>query len=423
MEPKEDNYTPQNFLTRWLDARLPLLRWLHRHLWSVRVPRNLNYFYTFGGILTLLLISQIISGVIVAMHYVPDTALAFSTKERFAREGQFGWLFTSWHQVGASFFFIAAYIHIARGLYYGSYKNKREMVWVIGIIIYFLMMIIAFLGYILVWGMMSTTAATVLTSFFQDIPFIGSFLHSLFLGDYSLGQASLNRFYVMHYILAMLLLFFVFLHIWAVHQRGQTNPSGIEPSMPKETIRFAPYMILKDLFSCSVFLIFFAWFLFYMPDYMGQSSNFIEGDPLKTPDHIMPEWYFLPFYSILRGITFGIGAIESTFLGLLVVSFSFLFLFLVPWLDRSCAPSARFRPLYKIFYWLFLIDFVYLGFLGTKPMTQKIELFTQCAMGYYFFFFLICLPFLPLIEKTKALPESLWQDYQLQKQKKKKKLW
>ena len=408
---EKKNYQPKSKIAHWLDARLPIIRWVYEHILNFQVPRNLNYFYSFGGILTLMLLSQILTGLVMAMHYVPDSMLAFASRERFIRDGQFGWLFGPWHQVGASFFFIAAYIHMARGLYYGSYKGGRELVWIIGLLLYLTMMAIAFFGYVLVWGMMSTTAATVISSFLKEFPFIGDWLYQLFLGDYSVGQPALNRFYVFHYVLTFFLVFLVFLHIWAVHKVGSTNPAGVAVKTEKDVMPFSPFALIKDIFACCIFLIFFAWFLFYMPDYMGQADNYIEGDIMKTPIHITPEWYFLPFYAILRGINFSIGPFSASTLGAFFSLSTIFILFLVPWLDRSSAPNACFRPLYKIFLRLLWIDFVFLGWLGSRPIEPDVIFWTKIALSYYFIFFLIILPFLPIFEKIKKQPESIYLDY------------
>lgn len=412
-------YFPKTALARWFDKRLPFPRFFYNAFVIFPVPRNLNYFYTFGGILTVMLFSQLLTGLVLSMHYVPDVHLAFETGERFRREGQFGWLFRPWHCVGSSFFFIAVYIHVARGLYYGSYKNMREMVWVTGMFIYITMMAIAFFGYVLVWGMMSVSAASVVAGFLKAIPLVGTWLHETLLGGYSVGQAALNRFYVLHYLLSFVLLFFVGIHIFAIHKVGQGNPTGLAVQSDEETVPFAPYALIKDIFAITVFLVFFAWFLFYMPDYMGQAENYDVADPLKAPLRVVPEWYFLPFYAILRAITFNIGALSSTFLGVVLLVGSVFVLIFVPWLDRSTICSARYRPVYQIFFWAFITDVVFLGYLGSREISDSIILWTQLATAYYFIFFLIVLPILPLFEKSRPLPSSITEDMK----KKKNKLW
>ncbi|PIT70846.1 cytochrome b [Bartonella tribocorum] len=412
-------YCPKSALACWFDKRFPLPRFFYNAFVIFPVPRNLNYFYTFGGILTIMLLSQLLTGLVLSLHYVPDVHLAFETGERFRREGQFGWLFRPWHSVGSSFFFIAVYIHLARGLYYGSYKNMREMVWVTGIFIYIIMMAIAFFGYVLVWGMMSISAVSVVAGLLKTIPLVGAWLHETLLGGYGVGQPTLNRFYVFHYVLSFVLLLFVGLHIWAIHCVGQGNPTGLVIQSDKETVPFSPYALIKDIFAITVFLIFFAWFLFYMPDYMGQVENYSGADPLKAPLRVVPEWYFLPFYAMLRAITFDIGIFSSTFVGFFLFVSSIIVLIFVPWLDRSKICSARYRPVYKIFFWALVFDVVFLGWLGSREISDRILLWAQLATIYYFIFFLVILPVLPMFEKSRSLPSSIMQDLK----QKKKRLW
>lgn len=416
------SYTPKSALGRWFDKRLPIMRFIYGFGVSFPVPRNLNYFYTFGGILTLMLLSQILTGIVMSMHYVPDVAIAFDSRERFMRDGQFGWLFEPWHAVGASFFFIAAYIHLARGLYYGSHKKPRELIWIIGVLIYIVMMASAFLGYVLVWGMMSTSAASVISGLFKAVPFIGPWLHETLLGGFNIGQPTLNRFYSLHYLFPFILLGLVGLHVWAVHQVGQNNPTGVEVQSASETVPFTPFATVKDIFAISVFLIFFSWFLFYMPDYMGHPDNYIPGDTMSTSAHIVPEWYFLPFYAMLRAITFNIGPISSTFAGVIILVSSIVVLLFIPWLDRSKVKSARYRPLYKLFFWLFIADVVFLGWLGSQPISNAIILSAQIATAYYFVFFLVIMPFLPKLERNLTVPKSITEDMQ-EKSKNKGRLW
>ena len=416
------SYTPKSALGRWFDKRLPLMRFIYGFGVSFPIPRNLNYFYTFGGILTLMLLSQILTGIVMSMHYVPDVAIAFDSRERFMRDGQFGWLFEPWHAVGASFFFIAAYIHLARGLYYGSHKKPRELIWIIGVLIYIVMMASAFLGYVLVWGMMSTSAASVISGLFKAVPFIGPWLHETLLGGFNIGQPTLNRFYSLHYLFPFILLGLVGLHVWAVHQVGQNNPTGVEVQSASETVPFTPFATVKDIFAISVFLIFFSWFLFYMPDYMGHPDNYIPGDTMSTSAHIVPEWYFLPFYAMLRAITFNIGPISSTFAGVIVLVSSIVVLLFIPWLDRSKVKSARYRPLYKLFFWLFIADVVFLGWLGSQPISNATILSAQIATAYYFVFFFVIMPLLPKFERNLTVPKSITEDMQ-EKSKNKGRLW
>lgn len=397
MRDGRNTYQPTTRFGRYLDRRLPLPRFVYNHILFSPVPKNLNYFYTFGGILTLMLLSQVLTGLVMAMHYVPDVTQAFESREHFVRDGRFGWLFAPWHAVGASFFFIAAYIHIARGLYYGSHKAPREIVWILGVLIYLVMLATAFLGYVLVWGKMSATAADVITGLFRAVPLIGPWLHETLLGDYVVGQPALNRFYVLHFLLPFVLVVLVGLHIWAIHHAGPNNPTGVAV---RETVPFAPYAVIKDILAISVFLLFFAWFLFYMPDYLGQPANFEAAGTGRALQHITPEWYFLPFYAMLRAITFFVGPIDSTLGGVIVLFAAMLVLLFVPWLDRSKVRSARYRPLFKVFYWLFIADILALGWLGAQPVSDSNVLWSQIATTGYFIFFLVVLPFLPRFEKT-----------------------
>lgn len=403
-------YQPKSRIGRFFDERLPLPRLIYNAFVAFPVPRNLNYFYTFGGILTLVLLSQVLTGIVLAMHYMPDITEAFSLREHLARDVPFGYLFEPWHAVGASFFFIAAYIHLARGLYYGSHRSPRELVWVIGVLIYLTMMATAFFGYVLVWGMMSSSAASVVTGFFKAVPWVGEWLYETFVGGYAVGQPTLSRFYTLHYLFPFILIFWVVLHIWAVHKVGQGNPTGLEVRSQKEVMPFSPYALVKDIFAITVFLLFFSWFLFYMPDYMGHPDNFIEADLMKTSVHIVPEWYFLPFYAMLRAITFDIGFIHSTFAGVLVLAAAVLVLFFVPWLDRGKTHSGRYRPFYQVFFWLFVADFIFLGWVGSRPIEPFYVHCAQIGTLYYFAFFLVVMPFLPFFEKIKTPPSSIAAD-------------
>ncbi|WP_412057693.1 cytochrome b [Bartonella sp. DGB2] len=393
-------YRPQGAFARWLDARLPFWRFFYIFFIEFQIPRNLNYLYSFGGILCLLFLSQLLTGISIAMHYIPDIEQVFMARDHFMRHIAFGWLLVPWHATGASFFFLAMYIHIARSLYYGSYKAPREVVWVVGVILYFIMMAIAFSGYVLVWGQMSVSAMTVISNLFKTLPFVGNWLYETLLGGYTLGQPTLNRLMIFHYFLPMLLLFFLILHIWALHHVGQSNPSGIPAKKGKDTIPFHPYGVVKDFFAAALFMLIFSWFLFFMPDYMGQPANFIAGDPLQTAPHIVPEWYFLPFYAILRAIDFNIGSLLSTTTGGAVLIASLLIWLFLPWLDRSRLYCARHRPIYRLFFWLFIADLILLGWLGAQPVENWPIGLAQGCVFYYFFFFLVILPFLPYFEKN-----------------------
>ncbi|MER9921761.1 cytochrome b N-terminal domain-containing protein [Mesorhizobium sp. M0048] len=404
---KYSTYTPKTRIERWLDARLPLPRLVYDSFIVYPVPRNLNYAYTFGGILTIMLVSQILTGIVLTMHYAPDTGLAFNSVEKIMRDVNSGWLLRYLHSNGASFFFIAVYIHICRGLYYGSYKAPRELLWVLGCTNLLLMMATAFMGYVLPWGQMSFWGATVITNFFTAVPLIGDWLQQLLLGGFAVDNPTLNRFFALHYLLPFVLAGVVTLHIWALHVVGQNNPTGIEVKSKTDVVDFTPYATVKDAFGILVFLFFFAYFVFYLPNYLGHPDNNSIANPLKTPAHIVPEWYFLPFYAILRAITFNIGPIDSKLGGVLAMFGSIAVLFLVPWLDTSKVRSAVYRPWYRVLFWLFVANALFLGWLGSRPAEGAYVVMSQLATLYYFAFFIIAMPVLGLIEKPRRLPNSI----------------
>ena len=401
------SYTPKTGIEKWIDARMPLPRLAYDSFVAFPVPRNLNYAYTFGGILAIMLVVQILTGVVLAMHYAADTSLAFTSVEKIMRDVNSGWLLRYMHANGASFFFVAVYIHIYRGLYYGSYKAPRELLWILGVLIFFLMMATAFMGYVLPWGQMSFWGATVITGFFTAFPVIGEPIQQFLLGGFAVDNPTLNRFFSLHYLLPFMLVGVVILHVWALHVTGQTNPTGIEVKHKTDTVPFTPYATIKDAFAMVAFLAVFAYFVFYMPNFLGHPDNYIVANPLKTPAHIVPEWYFLPFYAILRAITFNIGPIDSKLGGVLAMFGSIAVLFVLPWLDTSKVRSAVYRPWYKLFFWLFVIDTVFLGWLGSRPAEGTYVTMAQVATLYYFAFFLVILPVLGLIETPKRLPNSI----------------
>jgi quinol-cytochrome oxidoreductase complex cytochrome b subunit len=415
MSAGHSTYTPKSGFGKWLDSRLPLPRLVYDSFVAYPVPRNLNSWYTFGGILSLMLIIQILTGIVLAMHYAASTALAFNSVEGIMRDVNYGWLMRRMHANGASFFFVAVYIHIFRGMYYGSYKQPREVLWILGVIIFLLMMATAFMGYVLPWGQMSFWGATVITGFFSAIPVIGTSIQELLLGGFAVDNATLNRFFSLHYLLPFMIAGVVVLHVWALHVTGQSNPTGVEvKNMRKETVPFTPYATIKDGFAMVVFLIVFCWFLFYLPDFLGHPDNYIPADPLKTPAHIVPEWYFLPFYAILRAVTFNIGIpftdivlIDSKLGGVLAMFGSIAILFVLPWLDKSPVRSANYRPLYRQFFWIFVVVCVILGYLGSRPAEGIYTLLSQIFTFYYFAHFIVILPMLARYEKPKALPASI----------------
>jgi ubiquinol-cytochrome c reductase cytochrome b subunit len=407
MSGGHSTYTPRTGIGRWFDARLPLPRLVYDSFVAYPTPRNLNYAYTFGGILTVMLVVQIVTGVVLAMHYTADTRIAFEAVEKIMRDVNSGWLLRYLHSNGASFFFIAVYIHIFRGLYYGSYKAPRELLWILGVIIFLLMMATAFMGYVLPWGQMSFWGATVITGFFTAIPLVGEWIQQLLLGGFAVDNPTLNRFYSLHYLLPFMIAGVVVLHIWALHVTGQTNPTGIEVKSRTDTVNFTPYATLKDALGMVVFFLVFAYFVFYIPNFLGHPDNYIIADPLKTPAHIVPEWYFLPFYAILRAITFNIGPIDSKLGGVLAMFGSILVLFFVSWLDTSKVRSAVYRPWYQLFFWLFVADCIFLGWLGSRPAEGAYVAMAQVGTLYYFAFFLIVMPVLGLIETPRRLPNSI----------------
>lgn len=401
------SYVPSGGVMRWLDARLPLPRLLYDSFVAFPVPRNLNYAYTFGGILALFLGVQILSGVVLAMHYAANSGIAFQSVEQIMRDVNWGWLLRYMHANGASFFFIAVYLHIFRGLYYGSYKAPREVLWILGVIIFLLMMATAFMGYVLPWGQMSFWGATVITGFFTAFPGVGQAIQTLLLGGFAVDNATLNRFFSLHYLLPFMISGVVILHIWALHVTGQTNPTGVEIKSAKDTVPFTPHATIKDGFAMVVFLAFFAYMLFYMPNYLGHPDNYIPANPLQTPAHIVPEWYFLPFYAMLRAITFNIGPIDSKLGGVLVMFGSIIVLFFLPWLDTSRVRSTNYRPIYKIFFWIFAVNAVILGWLGSRPAEGIYPTLSLIGTIYYFSHFLIVLPVLGLVETPHKLPGSI----------------
>jgi len=396
----ESTYNPGNGFTQWLDTRLPILRLAHDSFVDYPTPKNLNYWWTFGGILTFCLVTQIITGIILAMHYTPHVDFAFNSVEHIMRNVNYGWLIRYIHANGASMFFLAVYIHIFRGLYYGSYKAPREVLWILGVIIYLLMMAAAFMGYVLPWGQMSLWGATVITNLFGAIPVVGESVAIWLWGGYSVDNPTLNRFFSLHYLIPFLILGVVILHIWALHVPGNNNPAGISVKSKQDTVPFHPYYTVKDGFALAIFLILFSYFIFFAPNVLGHADNYIQANPLVTPAHIVPEWYLLPFYAILRAVPDKLG-------GVLLMFGAIFVMFLLPWLDTSKVRSARYRPLFKQFYVLFIIDCLMLGYLGAMPAEGIYIVLARIGTVYYFAHFLVVLPVLGIIEKPKDVPESI----------------
>jgi ubiquinol-cytochrome c reductase cytochrome b/c1 subunit len=393
-------YQPQGQFMQWLERRLPIGGLFHSSFIAYPTPRNLNYWWTFGGILAFMLVLQIVTGVVLAMHFTPHVDMAFDSVEAIMRDVNFGWLLRYVHANGASMFFLAAYIHMFRGMYYGSYKEPREVLWILGVLLLLLMIMTGFMGYVLVWGQMSFWAAKVITSLFSAIPVFGESIVTWLWGGFAVGNPTLNRFYALHFLLPFVIAGVVVLHVWALHVVGQNNPAGIEPKSQKDTVAFTPYATIKDAFVLIVFCILFAWLVFYVPNYLGHADNYIQANPAETPPEIVPEWYYLPFYAILR-------AIPNKLLGVMALGASILILAFLPWLDTSPVRSARYRPLYRQFFWAFVIVCIGLGYLGSNPPDGWYVIFARLFTIYYFAYFLVILPVLGLVEKTQPVPSSI----------------
>jgi ubiquinol-cytochrome c reductase cytochrome b/c1 subunit len=402
----QSTYVPKSALAKWFEARLPIGGLVHSSFIAYPTPRNLNYMWTFGGILSFMLVAQIVTGIVLAMHYTPEATLAFNSVEHIMRDVNSGWLLRYLHMNGASMFFIAAYVHTFRGLYYGSYKAPREILWLLGVIILLLMMATAFTGYVLPWGQMSFWGATVITNLFSAIPIVGETIVTYLWGGYAVGGPTLNRFYSLHYLLPFVIAGVVVLHVWALHVVGQNNPAGIDVKSSKDTLPFTPYATVKDAFGLTVFLLVYCWFVFYAPNILGDADNYIPANALQTPAKIVPEWYFLPFYAILRSMP-DIFFIPAKLAGVIAMFGAIALLALVPWLDTSKVRSASFRPIYRQFIWVLLICCLGLGYIGSKEVTPNYILVGRILTAYYYVHFLIILPLLGLIETPKPLPNSI----------------
>ncbi len=464
MSGHESSYEPKTGFTKWLDSRLPIIRFANDTIVAFPTPKNLNYWYTFGGILAVCLVIQILTGIVLAMHYTATVDEAFASVERIMRDVPFGWLLRYTHAVGASMFFLAVYVHMFRGLYYGSYKAPREVLWILGCVIFLLMMATAFLGYMLPWGQMSLHGANVIVSLFGAIPLVGESIQAWLLGGPSIGNQTLQRFFSLHYLLPFMIAGVVALHVWALHVPGNNNPTGVEvQDVKKETVPFHPYYTVKDAFAIVVFLLIFATFIFYAPNVLGHADNYIEANPLVTPAHIVPEWYLLPFYAILRAITFDIGPIPAKLLGVIAMFGAIAVLFVLPWLDSSKVKSMRYRPVARQFFFGFVVACLLLGWCGASnpddavfamgedklmveatlvdgsKVSQTFDVYseadsyrdeqvaagasatmsikkapafrfihlTQILTAYYFAYFILILPALGLREKGKGEPESI----------------
>jgi quinol-cytochrome oxidoreductase complex cytochrome b subunit len=401
------NKTWKNPVVAWIDNRLPIFSMMNADLVDYPTPKNLNYWWNFGSLAGIVLVIMILTGIFLAMHYTAHVNYAFESVERIMRDVNYGWLMRYLHMNGASMFFIVVYIHIFRGLYYGSYKAPREMLWILGVFILLAMMATAFMGYVLPWGQMSFWGATVITNLFSAIPLVGESIVTWLWGGFAVDNPTLNRFFALHYLLPFIIFALVFLHLWALHVHKSNNPLGIDIKGPQDTIPFTPYYTIKDAFGLGVFLIFYLGFVFFAPNFFGEPDNYIKANPLVTPPHIVPEWYFLPFYAILRAITFDIWFIPAKLIGVVLMFGSILILLFLPWLDRSPVRSARFRPIYRQFFWLFLINCLILGAAGKNPPEGHWIWIGQLATAYYFAHFLIIMPLLSYLERPRQLPSSI----------------
>jgi ubiquinol-cytochrome c reductase cytochrome b subunit len=404
-----NEYKPQGPFMQWMDERLPLPRLVYNAIGGgYEVPRNFNWLYNFGVLAGVALMIQIITGITLAMSYNSSIDGAFNSVEHIMRNVNGGWFLRYAHMNGASFFFIVVYIHIFRGLYYGSYKAPREMVWLLGVVIFLLMMATAFMGYVLPWGQMSFWGAQVITGFFSAIPVVGEPLRQWLLGGFAPDQAALTRFFSLHYLLPFVILGVIILHVWALHIPGSGNPTGVPVKTKEDTLPFHPYYTSKDGVGLGVFLIFFVLLTFFAPNMLGHPDNYIPANPLSTPAHIVPEWYFWPFYAILRAFTVDFLFIPAKLLGVLAMFGSIALLFFLPWLDTSPVRSGNYRPLFKKFFWFGLIPcIIVLGYCGVMPAEGIYILMGQIAAAYYFAHFLIILPIISRIEKTLPLPNSI----------------
>ena len=411
-----DHYEPKSAPEKWIESRLPIIGLLYNTL-MIPTPKNLNWMWIWGIVLTFCLVLQIATGIVLVMHYNPSVGGAFASVEHIMRNVNAGWALRYTHANGASLFFFAVYFHIFRGLFYGSYKAPREITWIIGMVIYILMMATVFMGYVLPWGQMSFWGATVITGLFGAIPLIGESIQTWLLGGPAVDNPTLTRFFSLHYLLPFVIAALVVVHIWAFHTTGNNNPTGVEvrrtsrKEAEADTLPFWPYFVIKDLFALVFILTIFSAVVGFMPNFLGHPDNYIEANPLVTPAHIVPEWYLLPFYAMLRAITFDVLFINSKLFGVIVMFGSLIVLFLVPWLDTSRVRSGRFRPMFKVWFWLLVVDFVVLMWCGAMPPEQPFVIISQLGALYWFSFFLVILPLLGVLEKPKAPPATIEDDF------------
>ena len=407
--PWARHYEPKVPFMRYLDEKLPLPRLIYNAIGAgYPVPRNLNYMWNFGVLAGFCLVLQLVTGIILAMHYAPNAGVAFASTEHIMRDVNWGWLLRYAHANGASMFFVVIYLHIFRGFFYGSYKAPREMVWLLGVVIYLLLMATGFMGYVLPWGQMSFWGAKVITGLFGAIPLVGEPIQIWLLGGYAPDNAALNRFFSLHYLLPFVIAGVVILHIWALHIPGSSNPTGVEVKSESDTVPFHPYYTAKDGFGLGVFLIVYFGLVLFLPNYLGHPDNYIEANPLSTPAHIVPEWYYWPFYAILRAFTADFLWIPAKLWGVLAMFSAILVWFFLPWLDRSPVRSGHYRPLFRKFFWFGLIPtMAVLFYCGGAPAEEPYVMLSQIFTAYYFMHFLVILPILSWFEQPEPLPFSI----------------
>ncbi|MBV9735675.1 MAG: cytochrome b/b6 [Acidisphaera sp.] len=389
-----------NPVINWIDTRLPVFTLMQKEYGTFPTPKNFNYFWNFGALAVVALMIMIVTGIFLAMNYTPNVTMAFDSVERIMRDVNYGWLIRYVHMNGASMFFIVVYIHIFRGLYYGSYKAPRELLWMIGVVLLLLMMATAFMGYVLPWGQMSYWGATVITNLFSAVPAVGPGIVTWLWGGFSVDNPTLNRFFSLHYLLPFVIVGVLFLHVAALHITGSNNPLGIEVKSPQDTLPFHPYYTVKDSVGVCVFLLIWAALVFFYPNYLGHVDNYTPANPLATPADVVPEWYFLPFYAILRSVPNKLGGVSMMFGSILV-------LFVLPWLDTSPVRSCRFRPIYRQLIWVLVVDVLLLGTVGAHPPEGIWVVIGRVCTSYYFLHFLVVLPFLGKLERPLPLPESI----------------
>jgi quinol-cytochrome oxidoreductase complex cytochrome b subunit len=383
----------------WIDKRFPLTSFVKHELTGYPTPRNLSYWWNFGFLAGIVLMLQVATGIFLAMHYKADVALSFDSIQHIMRDVNFGWLLRYMHAIGASAFFFVIFIHMSRTLYYGSFRAPRELLWWTGQGLLLLLMATAFMGYLLPWGQMSFWGATVITNLFRATPFIGDQVVIWLRGDYTVGDATLTRFFALHYLFPFLIIGAVIVHLVALHSVKSSNPSGIDLAA-QDNIPFHPYFTIKDLYGLGLFLILYSVFVFFMPDSLIEPANNIPANPMQTPNHIVPEWYFLPFYAILRSVPNMVGGVVA--MGLSVMMFAFM-----PFLDRSRFPGgAHFRPFYRVQFYLFMVDMLVLGYVGYVPPNEQTIIIGQVATFCYFGSFFI-MPFICKVEERWMIKRGL----------------